>query len=174
VRPVVAALMVVAWCWLARFADRSMTSLVMRRHSRGRRRSDIPVAVVSSPWHFVISAAASLIAFVLPVLLAVATMFSAALAVVAVQGGEPNPQRSIPLVVGTAIGLLMCWWGPGGASLRRGSRSLVRGLTPGPTMAGLVVTALLLVGAGLGVYAATLHGQPDLWPWTGPTFTRFQ
>jgi len=165
VRPVVAIGLVIVWSWFARFADRSVTSLVMRRHARGRRRSDVPVAVVASPWHVVIAAAASVIALVLPAIIAVASTFSAALAVVALSGGDPQPERSLPLVVGGLVGLLMCWWGPGSASLRRGSKSLVRGLTPGRTAAGIVVAALLMSGAGLGIWAAVQHGQPDLWPW---------
>ena len=36
---------------LARTADRSVTSLVLRRHTTGRRRSDVPLAVAASPWH---------------------------------------------------------------------------------------------------------------------------
>ena len=45
-----------AWITLARTADRSVTSLVMRRHERGARGSDVAVAVASSPWHLVLGA----------------------------------------------------------------------------------------------------------------------
>jgi len=162
--PVVAVGLVILWSWCARFADRSVTSLVQRRYERGRRRRDVPVAVVFSPWHVVIAASATVIALLLPAVIAIASTFSAALALVPWSGGDPQPGRSLPLVVGGFIGLLMAWWGPGGASLRRGSRSLVRGVAPGKTATDLVVAAFLLLGAGLGVWAWLRHGQPDLWP----------
>ena len=162
--PVVAVGLVILWSWCARFADRSVTSLVQRRYERGRRRRDVPVAVVFSPWHVVIAASATVIALLLPAVIAIASTFSAALALVPWSGGDPQPGRSLPLVVGGFIGLLMAWWGPGGASLRRGSRSLVRGVAPGKAATDLVVAAFFLLGAGLGVWAWLRHGQPDLWP----------
>ena len=55
-RPLVAVLVLLAWVALARTADRSVTSLVMRRHERGARGSDVAVAVASSPWHLVVGA----------------------------------------------------------------------------------------------------------------------
>jgi serine/threonine protein kinase len=166
VRPMVAIGLIVLWFWSARFADRSVTSLVLRRHERGRRRSDVPLAVVASPWHVVISAVATIIALLLPAIVAVASTFSGALVLAAVTGGAPEPDSSLALVGGGFSGLLMAWWGPGGASLRRGSRSLVRGVARAQTVTTIVVAALLLLGAGLGVWAWVRHGQPDWWPWS--------
>jgi hypothetical protein len=163
--PLVAVGLVVLWSWCARFADRSVTSLVQRRYERGRRRRDVPLAVVVSPWHVVIAACATVIALLLPAVIAVASTFSAALAFAPWSNGDPLPGRSLPLVVGGVIGLLMAWWGPGGASLRRGSRSLIRGVATAKTATDLVVAALLLLGAGLSVWAWQRHGQPNLWPW---------
>ena len=168
--PVVAIGLIILWTWSARFADRSVTSLVVRRHERGRRRRDVPLAVVASPWHVITSAVATVIALLLPAIVAIASTFSAALAIVAVSGGDPQPDRSLPLVVGGSIGLLMCWWGPGGASLRRGSRSLVRGVAPGNVATDIVVAAFLLLGVGLGVWAWLRLGQPDWWPWVSGQF----
>ncbi|MHB8187272.1 MAG: protein kinase domain-containing protein [Dermatophilaceae bacterium] len=163
--PVVAVGLIILWSWCARFADRSVTSLVLRRHERGRRRRDIPVAVIVSPWHVVIAAAATVIALLLPATIAIASTFSTALAVMPWSGGDPQPGRSLPIVVGGFVGLLMAWWGPGGASLRRGSRTLIRGVAPGRTTTELVVAVFFLLGAGLGVWSWLRHGQPDLWPW---------
>ena len=164
--PLVAAGLVIVWSWWARFADRSVTSLVRRRHDHGWRRRDVPLAIVISPWHLVIAASATVIALLLPAAIAVASTFSAALALTPWSGGQPQPGRSLPIAVGGLIGLLLAWWGPGGASLRRGSRSLIRGMAPGRTAAEeLVVGAFFLLGAGLGVWAWLRHGQPDLWPW---------
>jgi len=162
--------LIILWSWSARFADRSVTSLVVRRHERGRRRRDVPLAVVASPWHLIISAVATVIALLLPATVAIASTFSAALAIVAVSGGDPQPGRSLPLVVGGFLGLMMGWWGPGGASLRRGSRSLVRGVAPGKVATDILVATLLLLGAGLGVWAWLRLGQPDWWPWVSGQF----
>jgi len=164
--PLVAAGLIIVWSWWARFADRSVTSLVRRRHEHGWRRRDVPLAIVISPWHLVIAASATVIALLLPVAIAVASTFSAALALIPWSGGQPQPGRSLPIVLGGLIGLLLAWWGPGGASLRRGSRSLIRGMAPGRTAAEeLVVGAFFLLGAGLGVWAWLRHGQPNPWPW---------
>ncbi len=162
--PVVAFGVIVAWFWSARFADRSITSLVVRRHESGRRRRDVPLAIVLGPWHIISSAVATVIALVLPALVAIASTFSAAFAISAIFGGVPQPERSLALVAGGFLGLMMSWWGPGGASLRRGSRSLVRGLVPGSVWAEIVVTLLLVLCAGLGLVAWQRLGQPDVWP----------
>jgi hypothetical protein len=170
VKPVVAIGLIILWSLFARFADRSVTSLVMRRHENGRRRRDVPLAVVASPWHVIISAVATVIALLLPAIVATGATFSAALGIGAVQGGDPQPDKSLPLVVGCISGLLMVWWGPGGTSLRRGSRSLVRGVAPGKVATAIVVAALLLLGAGFGVWAWMRLGQPDWWPWVSGQF----
>ena len=58
--PGIALLLGVIWCWLARFSDRSVTALILRRYRYGRRRADLPMAVVLSPWHLVVSAGLAL------------------------------------------------------------------------------------------------------------------
>ena len=173
IRPLVAIGLVTIWCWFARFADRSISSLVARRDEHGRRRSDVPVAVVASPWHAIISAGAAIVALVLPATVAIGATFCAALVVAAVAGGDPQPDRSLPLVAGGFLGLLMAWWGPGGASLRRGSRSLVRAVAPGTGATGIIVAAFLLMGLGLGGWAWLRQGQPDWWPWSLGHFPAF-
>jgi hypothetical protein len=164
--PVVAVAVFVLACWVARFTDRSMTSLVVRRHAGGRRRSDVPVAVAASPWHLLSAALGTVVALLLPAAVALATTFSAALAVVGLTGGDPHPDTSAPLAAGAFLGILTAWWGPGGASLRRGARSLVRGGVRGRSTSEILVTALLLAGAGLGVWAWLRGGMPDWSPWT--------
>ncbi|WP_353951261.1 protein kinase [Knoellia sp. S7-12] len=164
VAPVVAAIGLLLWVVLARTADRSVTSLIMRRHDRGRRRSDIPVAVAASPWHFLIGVVSSLFGAIMPALIAVSGVFCAALAVVAIQGsGSPEPDAFVPLAVGGLLAGLMAWWGPGGASLRRGTRSMVRGVSPGSSAARVLVL-LLLVAAAAVLAAGIVDGQPSWWP----------
>jgi hypothetical protein len=167
--PVVTAGIIVLWCWLARTADRSVTSLVVRRHSRGRRRSDVPLAVVASPWHLAVGAVGTLVGLLLPAMVAFSAVFSAALATVAVTGGESEPNSALPIAVGALLGILVGWWGPGGSGLRRGTRSIVRGVTPGPRAAQAVVILALLAAAGLGVWSYLQHGVPQWWPWQAPS-----
>jgi predicted Ser/Thr protein kinase len=166
--PVLAIAIGVVWCWLARTADRSVTSLVKRRYSKGMRRSDVPVAVLASPWHVVVAALATLLALLLPAVVGVSSVFCTALALVAIQGGSPEPGRSIPLAVGALLGGLTAWWGPGGASLRRGSRSVVRGVTRGATARAAVTALLLLAAAGIAAWAVTNDAQPVWFPMSGP------
>ena len=167
--PVVAAVAIVAWCWMARTAERSVTSLVMRRHHRGRRRSDVPFAVAASPWHLVMGALGTLVGLLLPALVGISAVFSTALATVAVTGGSPEPNSAVPLAVGGLLAALMAWWGPGWAALRRGTRSVVRGLTPGPVGSQVAVVAGLAAAAGLALWSYQHQGAPMWWPWQAPS-----
>ncbi|WP_406832399.1 serine/threonine-protein kinase [Pedococcus sp. KACC 23699] len=167
--PVVAAVVAVLWSWAARTADRSVTSLVLRRHTKGRRRSDVPFAVAASPWHLVLGLVATLVSAILPAVVGVCAVFSAALAIVAVTGGSPEPARSGPIAVGAFVTALMAWWGPGGAGLRRGSRSIVRGTSPGPRTGKVVAVLLLVAAAGLAVWSLEAAGVPQWWPVQQPS-----
>jgi hypothetical protein len=162
--PVVAAAALLLWLTLARATDRSVTSLIVRRHDRGPRRSDMPVAVLMTPWHLLLGLLTSIFGAIMPALLAVSGVFCAALAVVAVQGtGSPEPNALVPMGVGGLLAGLMAWWGPGGASLRRGTRSILRGVSPGPS-ASRVVVLLLLVAAAAVAAAGIVDGEPSWWP----------
>ena len=167
--PVVAGVVAVLWSWAARTADRSVTSLVVRRYHHGRRRSDVPLAVVASPWHVVVGAVATMVSALLPLVVGVCAVFSAALATVAVVGGSPQPESALPLAVGGALAALMAWWGPGGSGLRRGSRSIVRGVSRGPRATQVVVALSLVVAAGCALWSLQHAGQPDWWPTQSPT-----
>jgi hypothetical protein len=87
---------------------------------------------------------------------------------VAVTGGSPQPDSAGPLAVGGAVAVLMAWWGPGGSGLRRGSRSIVRGLSPGSTARTVLAVALLLVAVGLLLWALQHPGAASWWPTQGP------
>jgi serine/threonine protein kinase len=162
--PVVAAVGLLLWVVLARAADRSMTSLVMRRHDKGQRRSDVPVAVLISPWHLLLGLVGAVFGAIMPALIAVSGVFCAALAVVAVQGtGAPEPNAPLPLAVGGLLAGLMAWWGPGGAGLRRGTRSIVRGVSPGASVSRVLVLVLLVAAAAVAA-AGVVNGAPSWWP----------
>ena len=162
--PGVALLLAVLWCWLARFSDRSVTALILRRYRKGPRRADVPVAVALSPWHLVVAAGATVAGLVVPGVVAVSAAFCTALGLSALTSTSLGPALAPASAVGFASGILLAWWGPGGASLRRGSRSLVRGVARGETVTAAVIGGLLLVAAVLVVVALMRHGQLTWWP----------
>lgn len=167
VYPYLAIALLIAWSVLARCADRSVTSTVLRRHSRGVRRSDVPVAVASAPWHLVSAALATVLALLLPALLALAALVAAAILLGLVGRGTWTVERSLPVGFGAAVAVQLMWWGPGGASLRRGSRSLARGLVPAGLTTKVLSTTLCVVAAGFALWAWTRHGVLDLRPFPG-------
>jgi serine/threonine protein kinase len=162
--PGIALLLAVVWCWLARFSDRSVTALILRRYRYGRRRADLPMAVALSPWHLVVAAGLTLGGLLVPILVAVSATFCATLGISALTSATAGPAMAPAVTVGFAAGVLIAWWGPGGASLRRGSRSLVRGVARGETMTAVVIGVLLLASAVLAVLAFTRNGQLTWWP----------
>lgn len=153
-----------AWSWLARTVDLSMTSTVRRRYRAGRRRSDGLVAAAASPWHVVAAGLRAIVAALLPLAVGAAGVLAAALGQNAVDGLGVRLDEPLPLAVGAFLVLSVGWWGPGGPSLRRGSRSLVRGVTGFPVVR-LSLIVVLLVFA-VGVLGALAAGALDVswWP----------
>jgi hypothetical protein len=164
--PIVAVGMLILWSWAARFADRSVTSLMRRRTDNGWRRSDIPMAVIASPWHVVVAFLAMVVTALIPAIVAIGSTFAIALAASAVSGGPAQPDRAVPVVAGGFLGLVMGWWGPGGASLQRGSRSLVRALASGRGATDFFVATFVLMGVGIAAWAWVRNGQLEWWPWS--------
>ena len=162
--PGIALLLAVLWCWLARFSDRSVTALVLRRYRYGRRRADLPMAVALSPWHLVVAGGLTVAGLLVPVVVAVSAAFCTALGLSALTSTTLGPALAPASAVGFASGTLVAWWGPGGTSLRRGSRSLVRGVARGEVVTKVLVGGLLVVAAVLVVVALVRHGQLTWWP----------
>jgi predicted Ser/Thr protein kinase len=167
--PGIALLLAVLWCWLARFSDRSVTALVLRRYRYGRRRADLPMAVALSPWHLVVAGGLTVAGLLVPVVVAVSAAFCAALGLSALTSTTLGPALAPASAVGFASGTLVAWWGPGGTSLRRGSRSLVRGVARGEVVTKVLVGGLLVVAAALVVAAVVRHGQLTWWPFPWST-----
>ena len=163
--PLVGLLALLAWVALARTADRSVTSLVRRRHQRGVRGSDVAVAVAASPWHLVVGAIGAAVTVLLPLVVGVCAMFATALVITAFTGADAAADGVVPLASAAVFAALTAWWGPGGASLRRGSRSIVRGAAPGARATQVVVSGLLVATAVLGAASVTADG-PTWWPRT--------
>ncbi len=167
--PALTALLAVSWSWLARVIDRSYTGLVMRRHQFGRRGSDVPTMVAALPWRIIAAAGETLLSLILPVIVGAAAMLSTALGEAAIAGTSPNLWSAAPLGVGGALAGLMAWWGIGGASLRRGSRSMVRAVTPNAAMAG-VVGILVLAVAVVIAFGTLIDPALSWWPLSSNPF----
>ena len=165
--PAIAAIVLAVWSAAARATDRSVTGLVLRRYDHGRRRSDLPWAIGLSPWHLLLGVVATVVSLLLPLAVTLAGIFASALLLAGARGAQLDPGDPITLVIGGAIGLTMLWWGPGGASLRRGSRSMARRLVA----EGLTTKVTTAVAVGFAVVVAVVslsHGTALLWaPFAG-------
>lgn len=165
--PLVAWLAFVVWGVLARTTDYSMTSLVLRRYEAGRRRSDVPVAVAASPWHLLRGVLSTGLSLLLPLAVAAMVAVVTAVGVTELGAGPIDLDHPLPLATGTLAGVLLGWWGPGGVSLRRGSRTAVRNLVPRGPLTTALVAVLVAGGLGLLVWSVLGAGQVSWWPTTG-------
>jgi hypothetical protein len=156
VAPGAVAVAFVVLAVLARTIDRSAVGLWRRRTERGPRSSDAAVTVLVLPWRLLTASVASLLGAVLPALVALAAAFITASSVAG--GRAVLPSGGPALAAGAVAGALVAWWGPGGGSLRRGSRQAVRALVP--TRGVAVVLALLLVVGGVSGAVLRAGGRP--------------
>lgn len=154
--PAMTAAAFLVLCVLARTVERNRFTLAQRRYERGPRRSDVLVAVVTTPWHLVRSVLTSALAALLPALLGAATAFTVGVAVPQ-PSGSPAPGSAPAVAAGALVALVAAWWGPGGGSLRRGSRTVVRAIVP-PSGQVVLVLALLAVGAAFALWAVQAGG----------------
>lgn len=162
--PVVALGAFAGWGLLARTVDRCLTWLVLRRYERGARRGDVALGVVLGPWQFLLAAFATVGSMLLPILVGVSALLCSALLLKAA-GVHGLSQLSAPtLAVGALAGALVGWWGPGGVSLRRGSRSLCRGMTRTPLAQHIVVGVVLVATLAVGGWVTARAGVPVWWP----------
>lgn len=154
---------------VARTADRSVTSLILRRAERGVRKSDVPMAVAASPLHFILGLLSSVVFSVIPLIVAVGVMFAVAFGLSVSGVGVIEPIRPLPLAAGALAGVLAAWWGPGGASVRRGTRSLIRGTTPSQAAQRTYLAVLAVIALGAVLWLLVYGpGQPTWWPASGP------
>jgi hypothetical protein len=155
----------VALTVLARTVDRTVTDLARRRWQRGPRPSDGALAVLTLPWRLLLASVASMAAAVLPVVVGIATAFITASAISG--GTDARPGTGPALAAAAVAAALVAWCGPGGGAVRRGTRIVVRGLTPTRGAAGVLV-ALLLVGALVTAGARASGVRPDPAPFPRP------
>lgn len=154
------------WSVAARTTDHALTALVLRRHESGRRRSDVPVLIAMSPWHLVRAALTTGLALLLPLAFAVATTVISAVLMTELGVLAVSYDDAVPIAFGSLLGAVVAWWGPGGLSLRRGSRTVARAMLPSSVATTVGVTALLIGGAALLGWSVTEATAVSWWPMT--------
>ncbi|MFB9375992.1 serine/threonine-protein kinase [Kineococcus gynurae] len=164
VAPTAGLVIAVLGATLFRTVDRTAAGLFRRRWEAGPRASDAWVAGFSAPWNVLRSLLSTLLASILPVLVGISGAFLAGL--IAGQGVVDRPDRPVLLALGGLLGLLTGWFGPGGASLQRGTRVSVRRVLAGERATGIVVGILLLVAVAAVITAAG-GSTPDWYPLPG-------
>ena len=161
--PVLAWGLYAVWGLVTRTVDKSLTGLVLRRHEVGPRRSDVPMAVLASPWHLISAALGTLLSLLLPLAVAgvVALVFSGLVSSTELMIGV-GPDHPLAVGLGSLIGGWLGWWGLGSTSLRRGSRTVVRGVVPSGVPSVILIT-LCLVGGGALAYLSLTGGDFVSW-----------
>lgn len=162
--PVVAVCAAVVWSALARTVYASMRGVEERRFDRGPRRSDGFVAVLLSPVRLVPATLTALLSVLGCLVVAVAAMFGTSALVSMTSGLRADPFSEIALAAGMTVGALVGWWGIGGTALRRGSRAMVRVVSPGRAGPILVGTVLLAAAATLAIRLQGTGVVPDWAP----------
>jgi hypothetical protein len=95
----------------------------------------------------------------------IATAFIAASVITG--GADARPGSGPALAAAAVAAVLVAWCGPGGGAVRRGTRIVVRGLTP-TRGAAAVLVALLVAGALVGAGARASGVRPDPAPFPRP------
>ncbi|GAB48287.1 serine/threonine-protein kinase [Mobilicoccus pelagius] len=164
-RPGLGILVALGWSWLARFVDRVVTSVLLRRAARGRRDTDVAVATLASPWHLVGSGFSALVAGVVPVL--VGAGFVVGLRAMAGDVVGLPVGTASRLMVGAAAAAVVAWWGPGGSTVRRGTRTIVRSVAPGRAGAVVLTVAAVVSAAVLALLTQSTGWELTWWPLDG-------
>lgn len=161
------------WSIISRWADRTLTGLVLRRHEAGPRGSDVPMAMLAAPWHLVTSVLAAGLSLILPAAFAVVAAGGTALGLQLSGYLADSIYHPIPIGVGSALGAIVAWWGLGGVSLRRGSRTMVRTILPAGVAAQIGAVFIAVGGATLMVLAFLSGQDVSLWPWDAASLPFF-
>jgi len=125
--------------------------------------------VAALPWRVVVATGITLLALLIPLLLAGSTAF---LIAAGSNHGTPKPNAAGPLAVGMVAGWVAAWWGPGGSAVRRGSRIAVRGLLPrrplhiavGVALGFVLVASLLVAKSGAAPDWSPVRSGPNTAP----------
>ncbi|MGD8150582.1 serine/threonine-protein kinase [Ornithinimicrobium sp. Y1694] len=165
VAPLLAWGLYAVWGIAARTVDRSLTSLVLRRHEAGRRPSDVPMAVLASPFHLLSAAVGTFFGLLLPLGLAimVAVVLSGFVTSTELMY-DVTATHPIAIGIGSLIGAIVGWWGLASTSLRRGSRTLLRGTVRSGAPSAVLATVLVVGGGALAVWTVLQGGSVSWWP----------
>ncbi len=158
------------WMVVARTADRSALAIWRRRYAYGPRSSDVGVTLLAVPWRAAVAVVMSLLALVLPLLVAGSVAFLAGAAQTGDVTAAGTPTRPAALALSAAAAAVTAWWGPGGGSMRRGTTWLGRlavrrrGRRIGVLvfLGFVVLAALLVLGNGSSPDFAPFQDPPPL------------
>ena len=166
--PALAVTIALIWSVVARTAERSVTASVLRRHSKGARSGDVARSVAAGPVHVVGGVISTAAASIMPAIVGAAGVFVSLFLLRNLATVSDATEYQVALATGMALTIFIAWFGPGGASLRRGSRSLARGIAPTATSAQVATGVFLVVALGLIGALALRTGLPIWTPWTEP------
>lgn len=165
--PVMAVLVAAAWSVLARTVEASSLAIFAGAAERGPRRSDAPIAVLMAPFRALPALLTTLLVLIVSGVLAAGAAFGAAAVLTEATGLAMTVESEPVLAIALAVGVLVGWWGPAGATLRRGSRRTMRALTMGRLGALAMTVVLALVGAYFAIRSQASGVSPDWYPWAG-------
>ncbi|MDQ1288854.1 MAG: hypothetical protein QG622_2420 [Actinomycetota bacterium] len=159
---------VLGFCWavVARLIQRSRAGLQRRRQDGRPTSGDVAIVLAALPWRLVRSMAMTVVTMILPGLVGVSTSFIAWSLISS--SGPGVPSRALALFVAALTAIVTAWWGPGGWSLRTGSRAVVRVVTGGQTGRIVVVAGCLLVVLASAMVASGDVYEPDWAPFPSP------
>ena len=169
VMPIMAVIIGLGIAAAARAVDASEQALSRRRDDRGRSRSDMLVVSLASPWRLLTGAVRAAVFLIVPLLVGAGITYLSSLFIGAGIGSSSFRVHAVPLIVGAASAITLAWWGPGGGSLRRGTRTMVRSVAPG-TGGAQALTSLMALATIAAILVAWRSGpsQIDWFPLTGP------
>jgi serine/threonine protein kinase len=146
---------------IARTVDRGSTALMRRRQVRGGKgKSDGLVAVAASPVHLIAATVITLFCLILPVIVGSIVGGTISAGAASSRGLDWQPLSAVGFATGGLAGLLMAWIGPGGTSLRRGSKIALRKAFR-PAWLSLLVAAALIAAAAVSFSSAANGGGAD-------------
>lgn len=154
---------VVAFLWsvLARTGTRLDRSVQRYRFDRGIVSGGFGRALASAPGAVVASILTSVASFILPAIAATAALVLTRLDIAGIVPGGSSEQWSV--WAAGAVGALVLWVGPGGGSLRFGSRLLVSGATRNQ-LGRLIALAVIVLLILLAVMVIQAGAAMSWWP----------
>nr|WP_218880655.1 serine/threonine-protein kinase [Kineosphaera limosa] len=162
--PVVAVLVAAGWSVLARTVEASSLAIFSGAAERGRRRSDVPIAILMSPFRALPAVLTTALVMIVSGVVAAGAAIGIAVLLTGATGIAMTVESEPVLAGAMAVGVLVGWWGPAGATLRRGSRRTMRVLTLHRLGALCVSLVLGLVGAYFAVRSQASGIAPDWYP----------